>query len=174
MTANMIRVDPLRVDDRTAIEHARERSHRRLAEVNTASGEVSRRMASTESIRRSFALAQNGNAVANQFDFLQQVAVQEDRFSLALEAAQNVPDFSPSDRINAVGRLVENQTVPDHASWPGPGRAAAAFPWNTCGRESGPSASESDKFPTVPAAADGRPTSTCCSAARNTPVPCCR
>ena len=37
------------------------------------------------------------------------MAVEENRFSLALEAAQNVADFRTADRINAVGRLVEDQ-----------------------------------------------------------------
>ncbi len=57
------------------------------------------------------ALAQNGDAVANELNFLEQMAVEEDGLPFALEAAEDVADLGPAHRIDAVGWFVENEEL---------------------------------------------------------------
>ena len=58
-----------------------------------------------------FAGREDGDAVADAFDFAEHVAVQEDRFALVAQPAEHFADLAAADRIEAVGRLVEHQQV---------------------------------------------------------------
>ena len=61
--------------------------------------------------RHQLALRQNRHAVANLLDLAEQVRVQKDRFALRLEGLHDVADLAPAHRIDAVGRLVEEDHV---------------------------------------------------------------
>ena len=54
---------------------------------------------------------QYGNAITDQLDFLQQMAVQEDRLSGIPQFVQKVANLRPSNGIEPVGRFIQEQEI---------------------------------------------------------------
>ena len=68
---------------------------------------------------------------ANRLQLAEQVAVDEDRLAPLPQAQQHVADVPAADRVDAVGRLVEQDQVRGRSPAPGPARPAASCPWST-------------------------------------------
>ncbi len=59
---------------------------------------------------------EDGDAVADHFQFAEQVAIDEDGFALRFQTGEDIADFAAADRVYAVGGLVEEDQfrVVDH------------------------------------------------------------
>src|SRR3954469_2480112 len=57
------------------------------------------------------AFIENRHAVANQLDFLQDMAIEKNRLAMLFELFQIAADLRTSEWIESVGRLVENEQL---------------------------------------------------------------
>ncbi len=57
------------------------------------------------------ALDENGDAVADHFEFAEEVTVEEDGFFLIFEGEENIADFATTDGIDAVGGFIKDDEV---------------------------------------------------------------